>query len=255
MMTEKQSDLNQIWQAYLQEGSAQARERLIHHYLYLVRYAVSRLLLQLPEHLDQEDLIGYGLLGLIQSLDKFDPARKVRFETYAMTRIRGAILDALRSMDWMPRALRRKAKEIEQAIQAIECRTGQPAQEEEVAAELGISLETLQQRLSETSYLVVSLDYLLSPESHLKNWEENLPDLRPASDPTQRLEKEALQQALQQALESLPEREQQLITLYYFEGLTMKEIGQLLNLTEARICQLHAQSIHRLKARMQVLLN
>lgn len=254
-MAEKEYELAKVWRAYLEQGSAEARDHLIHHYLYLVRYAVSRMLVQLPSHLDGEDLIGYGLLGLIQSLEKFDPKRKVRFETYAMTRIRGAILDELRAMDWMPRSLRRKAKEVEQAIQTLENRTGQPAQEEALAAELGISPEALQQILTETSYLVVSLDYLLSPDSHLKNWEENLPDAREASDPTQRVEKEALQQALQQALKSLPEREQKLITLYYFEGLTMKEIGRLLELTEARICQLHAQSIHRLKARMQTLLN
>ena len=244
----------ECWDAYLQRGQAEARDRLIQHYLYLVRYAVSRMLVQLPPHLDSDDLIGYGLLGLIQSIEKFDPARKVRFETYAMTRIRGAILDELRAMDWMPRSLRRKARELEQAMQAIEHRTGRPAREEELSVELGLTPEELQKMLCETSYLLVSLDYLLSPDSHARNWEESLPDTRESHDPLAQVEKQALQEALRQALASLPEREQKLVALYYFEGLTMKEIGKVLELTEARICQLHAQSIHRLKARMQTLL-
>jgi RNA polymerase sigma factor FliA len=253
-MSHTPEELAAFWQAYLHAGDAQAREQLITHYLYLVRYAVSRILIQLPPHLDSDDLIGYGLMGLIQSVEKFDPERKVRFETYAMTRIRGAILDELRAMDWMPRSLRRKAKEVEQAIRSLENRTGKPAQEEDLATELGIDLDTLHQVLSDTSYLVVSLDYLLSPDSNLKNWEESLPDTRESSDPTQQADKQALQEALQQALATLPEREQKLVSLYYFEGLTMKEIGRVLNLTEARICQIHAQAIHRLKARMQNLL-
>ncbi|PIQ28606.1 FliA/WhiG family RNA polymerase sigma factor [bacterium (Candidatus Blackallbacteria) CG17_big_fil_post_rev_8_21_14_2_50_48_46] len=242
------------WEAYLKQGQADARDRLIRHYLYLVRYAVSRMLVQLPTHLDSDDLIGYGLLGLIQSVEKFDPERKVRFETYAMTRIRGAILDELRAMDWMPRSLRRKAREVEKAIHRIENRTGKPAQEEDLALELGIELKQLHQILNDTSYLVVSLDYLLSAGSHLKNWEESLPDTRASSDPTREIDRQAMQEALQEALRSLPEREQKLVSLYYFEGLTMKEIGQVLELTEARICQIHAQAVHRLKARMHDLL-
>lgn len=254
IMSHTPQELAAFWQDYLHQGQAQARDQLITHYLYLVRYAVSRMLVQLPPHLDADDLIGYGLMGLIQSVEKFDPERGVRFETYAMTRIRGAILDELRAMDWMPRSLRRKAKEVEQAIRSLENRTGKPAQEEELAAELGIEVEELHQILTDTSYLVVSLDYLLSPDSNLKNWEESLPDTRESSDPTLAVDKQAQQQSLQQALATLPEREQKLISLYYFEGLTMKEIGRVLQLTEARICQLHAQSIHRLKARMQNLL-
>lgn len=238
------------WQAFQQAGSAEAREKLITHYLYLVKYAVGRMLVHLPAHLDPDDLIGYGLMGLIQSVEKFELARNVRFETFAMTRIRGAILDQLRAMDWMPRSLRQKAKEIELAIARIEQETGRSADEDSIAAALGIDVETLRQTLSETSFLVLSLDYLLNPhEDGSEALGTMIPD--PGPRPDERAEQESLREALADAIRSLPEREQKLISFYYFEGLTMKEIGKVLQVTEARICQLHAQAIHRLRARLK----
>lgn len=244
------STLRAWWQAYQQTGSAEAREKLITHYLYLVKYAVGRMLVHLPGHLDPDDLIGYGLMGLIQSVEKFELARNVRFETFAMTRIRGAILDQLRAMDWMPRSLRQKAKEIEQAIARIEQQTGRSAEEDAIAEALGTNVETLRQTLSETSFLVLSLDYLLNPqEDGSESLGATIPD--PGPRPDERAEQEALREALAEAIRSLPEREQRLISFYYFEGLTMKEIGKVLQVTEARICQLHAQAIHRLRARLR----
>ncbi len=247
------SSLRAWWQTYQQEGSSDAREKLITHYLYLVKYAVGRMLVNLPGHLDPDDLIGYGLMGLIQSVEKFELARNVRFETFAMTRIRGAILDQLRAMDWMPRSLRQKAKEIEQAIQRIEQETGRSADEDSIAAELKIDVETLRQNLSETSFLVLSLDYLLNPHDEgSESFGASIPD--PGMRPDERAEQEALREALKSAISTLPEREQKLIASYYFEGLTMKEIGRLLTVTEARVCQLHSQAIHRLRARMKTIL-
>ena len=247
------ANLRAWWQAYQHEGSGEARTKLITHYLYLVKYAVGRMLVHLPAHLDPDDLIGYGMMGLIQSVEKFELARNVRFETFAMTRIRGAILDQLRAMDWMPRSLRQKAKEIEQAIARIEQETGRSADEDAIAATLGIEVDTLRQTLSETSFLVLSLDYLLNPHAEgSESLGAAIPD--PGPRPEDHAETEALREALQAAIKSLPEREQKLIAFYYFEGLTMKEIGRVLQVTEARICQLHAQAIHRLRARMQVLL-
>lgn len=242
--------VQQWWQAFQATGERQARDQLITHYLYLVKYAVGRMLVHLPSHLEADDLVGYGLIGLIQSVEKFELARGVRFETFAMTRIRGAILDQLRALDWMPRALRQKAREIEQAIQKLEQQHGKTADETAIAAELGIDLATLHTRLSETSFLVLSLDYLLTPQEASG---ETLGDLIASPQPTaeQQLDQAALQQILQAAIQSLPEREQQLIAFYYFEGLTLKEIGKVLGVSEARVCQLHAQSIHRLRVRMQ----
>ncbi|HEY9841301.1 MAG: FliA/WhiG family RNA polymerase sigma factor [Candidatus Sericytochromatia bacterium] len=248
------STLRAWWQAYQQEASAEAREKLITHYLYLVKYAVGRMLVNLPGHLDPDDLIGYGLMGLIQSVEKFELARNVRFETFAMTRIRGAILDQLRAMDWMPRSLRQKAKEIEQAIARIEQETGRSAEEGAIADELGMDVDTLRQNLSETSFLVLSLDYLLNPhEEGSESLGANIPD--PGLRPDEHAEQESLRESLKNAIATLPEREQKLIAFYYFEGLTMKEIGRILQVTEARICQLHAQAIHRLRARLKVLLS
>lgn len=248
------STLKQWWQAFHEGQDATARDFLIQHYLYLVKYAVGRMLIHLPNHIDADDLVGYGLMGLIQSVDKYELSRNVRFETFAMTRIRGAILDQLRAMDWMPRSLRQKAREIEKAIQEIEQRRGQSADEASIAQALNLDVAELRQLLSETSFLVLSLDYLLNPHDQDSiSLGDTLADPRP--QPAETLEKEAVKQALQEAIASLPKREATLVTLYYFEGLTMKEIGQVLGVTEARICQLHAQSIHRLRARMQKLLD
>ena len=246
----KISDLKQLWAQYLDNQDRTAREALLTHYIYLVKYAVGRMMLKLPSHIDGDDLIGYGLIGLIQSLEKFDAERAVKFETFAMTRIRGAILDALRAQDWMPRSLRKKAKVIEKAIRSIEARTGQAAQEEDIAKELDLPLDTLREQLLETSFLVVSLDYLLHPDSPYSVGNA----LASTDDTTQELDQEAVRDALTQALGGLPERERNLISFYYFEGLTMKEIGVVLKVSEARVCQIHAQSIHRLKARMLNLL-
>lgn len=241
------------WQNYQDTADSDARQKLITHYLYLVKYAVGRMLVNLPKHLDPDDLIGYGLMGLIQSVEKFELARNVRFETFAMTRIRGAILDQLRAMDWMPRSLRQKAKEVEQAIARIEQATGRIADEESIAKELGVDLETLHQTLSETSFLVLSLDYLLNPQD---DGSESFGDLIPDNrmGPDEKLEQEAMRQALKAAIDYLPEREKKLIAFYYFEGLTMKEIGKVLDVTEARVCQLHSQAIHRLRARLKLIL-
>lgn len=243
----------QAWWQSCQQGDAHARDQLITHYLYLVKYAVGRMLVHLPAHLDSDDLIGYGLMGLIQSVDKFEWARGIRFETFAMTRIRGAILDQLRALDWMPRSLRQKAKEIEQAIQAVEQRLGRSAEESEIAAELGVGVDLLREQLSETSFLVLSLDYLMHPDDEGGDTlAASLPDPRPRPDA--QAEQQSVREALQMALQTLPEREQRLVAFYYFEGLTMKEIGQVLQVTEARVCQLHAQAIHRLRGRLQRLL-
>jgi RNA polymerase sigma factor for flagellar operon FliA len=245
------AQLGAWWDAWQLQGDRSAREQLLLHYLYLVKYAVGRMLVTLPPHLDGDDLIGYGLMGLIQSLEKYDRDRKVKFETFAMTRIRGAILDELRAQDWMPRSLRRKAREIEQAIHGIEQHKGSPATEAEIAAALAISPQELQNVLSDTAYLVVSLDYLLSADSSTLGTLDIPDDLSHTA--AERLQGEAVQQALQAAIQGLPEREQRLVSLYYYEGLTMKEIGRVLQVTEARVCQLHAQSVLRLRARMQSL--
>jgi RNA polymerase sigma factor FliA len=242
--------LKQWWLNYRDHQDDQAREQLITHYLYLVKYAVGRMLVHLPAHLEADDLTGYGLMGLIQAVEKFELARNIRFETFAMQRIRGAILDQLRALDWLPRSLRKKAKAIEKAIQSIEQNTGTNASEADIAAALAIDKETLQLWLSETSFLMLSFDYVFSPQENEGNtFGDTLADLAPG--PAEQAQKNILRESLAQALRHLPEREQQLVSLYYFEGLTLKEIGQVLNVSEARVCQLHAKALHQLRSRLQ----
>lgn len=242
--------LKQWWLNYSKNQDQQAREQLITHYLYLVKYAVGRMLVHLPSHLEADDLTGYGLMGLIQAVEKFELARNIRFETFATQRIRGAILDQLRALDWLPRSLRKKAKDIEKAIQSIEQHTGNSASETDIAAALAIDKETLRLWLSETSFLMLSFDYVFSPGEHEGNtFGDTLADLSPG--PAEQTQKKLLCESLAQALKHLPEREQQLVSLYYFEGLTLKEIGHVLKVSEARVCQLHAKALHQLRSRLQ----
>ncbi len=244
----KNAALEQWWKTFRETQDATARDQLITHYLYLVKYAVGRMLVHLPAHLEADDLTGYGLMGLIQAVEKFDLARNVRFETFASQRIRGAMLDQLRALDWLPRSLRKKAKDIEKAIAFIEQKTGQSASETEIAAHLEVSLDTLQQWLSETSFLMLSLDYVIHPDTG-----QALSEAIPATTegPEEVAQKRLLKESLRQALSRLPEREQKLLSFYYFEGLTLKEIGRVLKVSEARVCQLHAKALHQLRAKMQ----
>lgn len=242
--------LKQWWLSYQKAQDPYAREQLITHYLYLVKYAVGRMLVHLPSHLEADDLTGYGLIGLIQAVEKFELARNIRFETFATQRIRGAILDQLRALDWLPRSLRKKAKDIEKAIHAIEQRTGHSASETEIAQALDIDLTTLRLWLSETSFLMLSFDYVLSPgENDGNRFGDTLAD--PTPGPAEQAQKKNLHNTLTSALKHLPEREQQLVSLYYFEGLTLKEIGQVLKVSEARVCQLHAKALHQLRSQLQ----
>lgn len=242
--------LQALWQRYQDQQDPRARDALITHYLYLVKYAVGRMLVHLPAHLEADDLTGYGLIGLIQAVEKFDLARNIRFETFASQRIRGAILDQLRSLDWLPRSLRQKAKAIEQAIQAIEQSTGQSASEAAIAQQLGIDIETLHTWLSETSFLMLSFDYVLSSDSGDQlSLGDTLADTQPG--PAEQTQKQLLKADLHRVLQQLGERDQQLISLYYYEGLTLKEIGRVLKVSEARVCQLHAKALHHLRSRLQ----
>lgn len=245
-----QEELDKAWADYLDSKAPKAREKLIVHYLYLVKYAVHRMMVNLPSNLDKHDLMSYGMIGLIQSLDKFDTSRNTKFETFAMTRVRGAILDELRAQDWMPRSLRKKAKDIEKAIKRIELKKGKAASEDEIAQEMNISIKELRKSLSDTSFLVLSLDYLISRDSQQgATLEDTIPDDLDQT-PSVLVQEQAKKEALIEALQWLPERERLLITLYYYEGLTMKEIGRILEVTEARVCQLHSQAVHRMRTKL-----
>ncbi|MDQ3586012.1 MAG: FliA/WhiG family RNA polymerase sigma factor [Acidobacteriota bacterium] len=222
------------------------RDRDIESHLPQVKFIADRLAAKLPPSVDRDDLIGAGVIGLLDAVDKFDPARGVLFKTYAEMRVRGAMLDSLRELDWAPRSMRRRAREVEDAYHKIEQERGRPAEEQEVAAELGLSLPELQLLLGELRGLsVTSLDSDENEDGHF-NFRQAPDDL--ARTPLALYEQAETQQTLAAAIDLLPKKERQMIALYYVEELTMKEIGLILGVTESRISQLRTQAIIRLRA-------
>lgn len=243
-------NINDLWEKYAKSKDQKLREELILNYLYLVKYIAGRLYVSYNNNVEYDDLVSYGMFGLIDAIDKYEFSRGVKFETYAHLRIRGAIIDYLREIDWIPRSVRQKAKELEKAYTEVELEKGSNATDKDIAEKLGISESELQKRIqSMTSYSVVSLD------EYLDQHRENTVDLynEDSSNPTSRLEAEEFKNSLAEAISSLPEKERKIITLYYFEELTYKEIGSILSISESRVSQLHTKAILKLKARMTLL--
>jgi len=245
--------LAELWERYRQTRQPELRERLILEYLPLVKHVAGRLAVALPPYVEFNDLVGYGVFGLVEAIERYDVERGVRFETYAATRIRGAILDGLRAADWVPRSLRQKGREVEQAIARLEAQLGRPATDQEIAQELGMSLAEYDRLAAElSSVALVSLDdvWLADPEeeSHLRVLETVSDEA--TANPQEQLEEQELERAVAEAIDQLPERERQVVALYYREGLTLKEIGQVLGVTESRVCQIHAKAILRLRAHL-----
>jgi RNA polymerase sigma factor for flagellar operon FliA len=231
------------------------REQTILEYLPLVKQVTSRLAGCLPASVPVEDLQGWGVFGLMEAVDRFDPQRGVKFETYAMTRIRGAVLDGLRSLDWAPRSLRRRARELDRAYARVESRTGRPAQEAEVAAELGIGADELRGTLAELQgAAMASLQEAVAGVGESGDGGLSLGDLIAdpgAPDPENSAIAADLAASLAQAIEDLPERERLLVTLFYYEELRPKEIAQVMGISPSRVTQLHTQAILRLKRKLE----
>ncbi len=247
-----QEALNQMWQAFKgNKADVPLRDRLALHYMHLVRSVVSRLPLNLPSSLCVEDLISYGTIGLLESIQRFDPDRGLKFETYASLRIRGEIIDQLRSQDWVPRGVRKRSKQLMEALTHLEQTLGRTPTEEELSGHLGITKQRLQALQNETSHLVLSLDEHINADSDGSSLSllDTVAD-KNGLDPLGRYEEGDLKHKLAGAIHSLPEREKLLIALYYQENLTLKEIGDIISVSESRVCQLHAQALMRLKTRM-----
>lgn len=250
MKQESRADVQALWQRYKDTADQDAREELILNYSPLVKYVAGRVSANLPQNVDGGDIISYGLFGLIDAIEKFDPERGFKFETYAIARIKGAILDELRSLDWVPRSVRSKARKIEQAYIDLENRLRRPPSDAELAEELGMTSEELADVFSKLSYAtVVSFEDLWSSADadERSSVLTTLPDEN-AVDPVAVFEDEEMKDILAGAIERLPERERTVITLYYYEGLTLKEIGEILGVTESRVSQLHTKSVLRLRA-------
>ena len=250
------NELARLWEEFKQNevsGAREgARERLILHYAPLVKYVASRVATGLPASVDQADLVSYGMFGLIDALEKFDPGRGNKFETYAIPRIKGAIIDELRAMDWVPRSVRFKAREIEKAYSDLESIHKRGPTEKEVAARLGVTLRELHDVINQISFVqVLQLDEILSVGSDRGEQVSLLDTLADrGTDPTTALEGEETRGLLAAAINSLSEREKIVVTLYYFEGLTLAEIGDILGVTESRVCQIHTKAVGQLRLQL-----
>ncbi len=228
-----------------------AREDEVVRYLPLVKHVAARLAMGLPAHIDLDDLYSYGVFGLLDALKRFDAARGVKFETYAYTRIRGAIVDGLRAADWVPASVRQRAKGVEEAFRRVEARTGRAAEDEEVAAELGLSPEAFTQVMAEIEQgAVLSLDEVFGDEAGDDHTLRDVVEDSGSPDPLQSAEWRDRERLLADAIEQLPERDRTVVTLFYYDGLTPKEISAVLGVTVSRISQLHSRAILRLRAHL-----
>ena len=255
-MPEQDTELvAQLWRGYKADGSPEVRERLILHYSPLVKFVAGRVAAGLPQSIEQSDLVSYGIFGLIDAIDKFDPSRGFKFETYAISRIKGAIIDELRSIDWVPRSVRAKARAVERAYSKLENELRRAPEDREVAAELGMTEAELDTVLSQVSFTgLVALDELLSAggsgdRSGSSTVMDTIADR--AHDPVEAFEVDEMKYLLADAINRMPDRERLVLTLYYYEGLTLAEIGGVLGVTESRVCQIHTKAIFQLRGRLQ----
>jgi RNA polymerase sigma factor for flagellar operon FliA len=246
-------DITSLWRKYRASHDRQLRDRLILTYAPLVKFVAGRLGSGLPAHVDEGDLVSYGLLGLIGAIERYDPDRDVKFETYAIARIKGSIIDELRAMDWVPRSVRARARDIERAIGELEAQSGRAPNEEEIAAKLGVSQDELGENLLEISRSsIAALDELWTVSSGGGDQVALIDTIEDTQgpEPQAALAQTEMREALGEAIARLPEREKLVVTLYYYEELTLREIGEVLGVTESRVSQLHTKAILRLKARL-----
>jgi RNA polymerase sigma factor for flagellar operon FliA len=245
-------DTQSLWLEYRRTKDKAIRDRLILTYAPLVKFVAGRLGSGLPTHVDENDLVSYGLLGLIGAIERYDPERDVKFETYAMARIKGSIIDELRAMDWVPRSVRSRARDIERAMAQLEARLHRAPTDEELATKLGLTEDELAESLTEISRSsIAALDEMWTVSSGGDQIAliDTIEDTS-GPEPQAALAQTELKEALAEAIARLPEREKLVVTLYYYEELTLREIGEVLGVTESRVSQLHTKAILRLKARL-----
>jgi RNA polymerase sigma factor for flagellar operon FliA len=251
---QNQHDVQELWRRYKGSGDGEARDELILAYSPLVKYVAGRMGTGLPAHVEESDLISYGLLGLIGALERFDLSRNIRFETYAISRIKGSMIDELRALDWVPRSVRSWARQVERAVTKLENELRRAPTDEEIAGELDVTNGEFQDILTQiSSASIIALDefWTLSASGGDKVTLMDTLEDRSAPDPSRAFDIQAVKELLADAIRRLPEREKIVIGLYYYEGLTLKEIGEVLGVTESRISQLHTKAILRLKGRIK----
>ena len=250
-MSDEVSETGQLWANYKITRSRELRDKLIIQYSPLVKYVAGRVGVGLPRNVEQSDLVSFGVFGLIDAIEKFDPERGYKFETYAIARIKGAILDELRSIDWVPRSVRSKARVLERAMAQLEAQHHRSPTDQEVAHEMGVSEQQLQTTLSQISFVgVAALDEMLSSGDRGENVTLGDTVADTGDGPMGVYEVEEMRQILAQSINRMPEREKIVLTLYYYEGLTLAEIGRVLSVTESRVCQIHTKAVLQLRSRI-----
>jgi len=251
MRSELEPDIGTLWAEYKDTGRREERDQLIVHYSPLVKYVAGRVATGLPQSVDQADLVSCGIFGLIDAIEKFDLERGFKFETYAIARIKGNILDELRSIDWVPRSVRAKARALEKAYSALDAKLHRTPTDSELADELDLTEAQLQTNLGQISFTgLVALDEMLSggDRADSATLGDSLPDA--GEGPMAAYEVEEMRHLLADSINRLPEREKTVLTLYYYEGLTLAEIGSILGVTESRVCQIHTKAVIQLRSRI-----
>ena len=238
------------------EITPENREEVIKRYSPMIKYVANRIAMRLPPHIEVDDLISVGVLGLMDAISKYDSTRGAKFKTYAEFRVRGAILDELRSLDWVPRSIRQKASQVDKVVQELQAKLSRSPEDEEVAKEMGLSLDQFHDTLNETrSMPVFSLEDLgLAKDS---GEQQSLLDClagKADADPQTQIRLVELKEIIAKAIEGLPEKERLMVSLYYYEELTMKEIGAVLEITESRVSQIHSKAVYRLRTKLKAII-
>jgi RNA polymerase sigma factor for flagellar operon FliA len=242
----------ELWQEYRTTRDPKIREDFIKQYAPLVKYVAGKVAVGMPSNVEFDDLVGFGVFGLLDAIEKFEPEKNVKFKTYAVTRIRGAIFDELRSIDWVPRSVRQKTREVEEAIGALEAQLGRTATDQEIASSMGMDEEEYLKiliKISGTSILSLSDVWFTGDENDKVSIGDSIES--PASlNPDVIVEKDEIRRVIIEAISELPDKEKKILVLYYYEDLTLKEIGQVLEVTESRVSQLHTKAILRLRSKL-----
>lgn len=242
----------ELWRLYRETRNPAIRDRLVEQYAPLVKYVAGKVAVGMPHNVEFDDLVGYGVFGLFDAIEKFDPEKHVKFKTYAVTRIRGAIFDELRSIDWVPRSVRQKSREIEEAVHRLESSLGRTASDAEIAKDMGMTpkeFEKTMLKISGTSILSLNDVWYTGEDNDKVSIADSIES--PISlNPDTIVEKGVIKRVIIEAISELPEKEKKVLVLYYYEDLTLKEIGRVLEVTESRVSQLHTKAIMRLRAKL-----
>ena len=250
--TLKEKSEEELWRLYKKSKDPRIRDFFIRQYAPLVKYVAGKVAIGMPNNVEFNDLVGFGVFGLFDAIEKFDPNKHVKFKTYAVTRIRGSIFDELRSIDWVPRSVRQKTREVEESIRKLEASLGRAATDREIAREMRVDIKEFQQimlKISGTSVLSLNEVWYTGDENDKISIVESI-ESPSTFNPDTIVEKEEIKRVIVEAINELPEKEKKVLILYYYEDLTLKEIGEVLEVTESRISQLHTKAIIRLRSKL-----